>query len=153
MADLLACVPDDWVDDAASLGAAFARRYPSWQGTDAKINPSFAGSEHVGGADPDLIVDGCVWEIRTTKRRKGRSVRMYQLLGPFLLDDDDVGMMLSLASGRVPGGDESEHKVSSPLLGDWMDGPAELLPEATEWDEIARFIHVNEQSGPQDLRD
>ena len=60
------------------------------------------------------------------------------------LDEEDVGMMLSFASGRVPDGDESENKVSSPLLSDWLDGLAELPPEAAEWEEISRFIHVVE---------
>ena len=89
VAELLALVPNDWVDDAAALGAEFVRRYSSWHGADAILNPSFAGSDHVGGADADLIVDGCLWELRTTKKRKAQGIWLYQLLGYVLLDYDN----------------------------------------------------------------
>ena len=42
--ELLALVPDDWVEDATALGSAFAERYPAWHGTGAVLNPTFAGS-------------------------------------------------------------------------------------------------------------
>ena len=103
---LLALVPEDWVADAAALGAAFAERYPSWHGADAVLNPEFAGAADVGGADGDFIADGCLWEIKTTKDRvKGRD--LHQLLGYSLLDYEDeyaidrVGVLLPRQNTQV----------------------------------------------------
>ena len=98
--ELLALVPDDWVEDAAALGSAFAERYPAWHGTGAVLNPTFAGSRDIGGADADLITDGCLWEIKTTKERGARGEWLRQLLGYVLLDYEDehaidrVGLLL-----------------------------------------------------------
>ena len=89
-ADLLASVPDEWVEDAACLGTAFSARYPEWQGANAELNPEFAGSADIDGADADLIADGCLWEIKTTKERGLRGILLYQLLGYLLLDYDDA---------------------------------------------------------------
>ena len=106
-ADLLALVPDDWVEDAAALGAAFAKQYPSWHGANATLNPTFAGSAHIGGADADLIVDGCLWEIKTSKQPQGQGEWLRQLLGYVLLDYDDeraierVGLLLPRQNRRV----------------------------------------------------
>ena len=104
--DMLAAVPEDWAEDAAALGAAFAERYPSWHGADAVLNPEFAGAADVGGADGDFIADGCLWEIKTTKDRvKGKD--LHQLLGYLLLDYDDeygidrVGVLLPRQNTRV----------------------------------------------------
>ena len=104
---LLALVPDSWVEDAAILGAAFAERYRSWQGTEAALNPSLAGSADVGGADADLVSDGCLWDIKTTTRRGAEGRWLRQLLGYVLLDYDDelaierVGLLLPRQDTRV----------------------------------------------------
>ena len=98
--ELLALVPDDWVEDAAALGAAFAERYPEWHGAGAVLNPNFAGSIDIGGADADLITGGCLWEIKTTKSRGAQGEWLRQLLGYVLLDYEDehaierVGLLL-----------------------------------------------------------
>ena len=105
--DLLARVPDEWVEDAAALGAAFSERYALWRGSDAVLNPTFAGSLDVGGADADLIADGCLWEIKTTKKRGGEGKWLHQLLGYALLDYEDeyaidrVGVLLPRQNTRV----------------------------------------------------
>ena len=105
--ELLELVPDDWVEDAAALGAAFAERYPSWHGADAVLNPEFAGAADIGGADGDLIADGCLWEIKTTKERGLKGVVLHQLLGYALLDYDDkyaidrIGVLLPRQDTRV----------------------------------------------------
>ena len=99
-AEFLELVPDGWVEDAAALGAAFVKRYPSWHGAGAVLNPSFAGSTDVGGADADLIADGCVWEIKTTTQPGAKGIWLHQLLGYVLLDYwgeykvDSVGLVL-----------------------------------------------------------
>ena len=106
-ADLLASVPDEWVEDAACLGTAFSARYPEWQGANAELNPEFAGSADIDGADADLIADGCLWEIKTTKRQGGEGWWLHQLLGYALLDYEDeyginrVGVLLPRQNTRV----------------------------------------------------
>lgn len=106
--ELLARVPDDLVEDAAALGTAFSERYASWRGSpDAVLNPTFAGSTDVGGADADFIVDGCLWDIKTTKVRGTKSVHLYQIIGYVLLDYedefgiDDVGLLLPRQNTRI----------------------------------------------------
>ena len=106
-ADLLASVPDEWVEDAACLGTAFSARYPEWQGANAELNPEFAGSADIDGADADLIADGCLWEIKTTKRQGGQGAWLHQLLGYALLDYEDqyaierVGLLLPRHNTQV----------------------------------------------------
>ena len=101
-AELLALVPDDWVLDVAALGAAFSDRYPKWHGrADAILNPAFAGSIDVGGADADLIADGCLWEIKTTRARSAR--RAWLLLLDYGADHaiERVGLLLPRQGTRV----------------------------------------------------
>lgn len=63
-----------------------------WRGAQAVLNPDFSGSGDVGGADADLIMDSCLWEIRCTERPRGQSDWLYELLSYVLLDyDDDYG--------------------------------------------------------------
>lgn len=50
------------------------------------LNPTFAGSTDVGGADADLIVDGCLLEIKTTKAMSLDAEWLRQLFGYLLLD-------------------------------------------------------------------
>lgn len=88
-ADLLSAVPDDWVEDVAALASAFSERYPEWRGAAATLNPTFTGSADIGGADADFILDGCLWDIKTTIGQQGQSAHIYQLLGYALLDYDN----------------------------------------------------------------
>ncbi len=49
--------------------------------------PSFDGSTFVGGADADLIVDGCLYDVKTTMKPRDRLPQnVRQLLGYALLD-------------------------------------------------------------------
>ncbi len=104
-AQLLALVPDDWVDDVTALGSAFSRRHTAWRGADAVLNPNFTGSLDIGGADADLVVENCLWEIKT-ERRAGR-MWFDQLLGYVLLDYegeyaiDSVGVLLPRQDAQV----------------------------------------------------
>jgi hypothetical protein len=59
---------------------------------DVRLRPVFDGSIDVGGADADLIIGRCLWEVKTTKDA-GRISRKYfwpyQLLGYVFLDYTD----------------------------------------------------------------
>ena len=85
---LLKAIPRAWVEDVAVLAATFMHRHADWQGMPATLNPVFAGARDVGGADGDLIVDGCLWDIKTTIQR-AQGKWLLQLLGYALLDYDD----------------------------------------------------------------
>ena len=88
-AGLLDAIPAALVADVTALAAAFTERHPTWHGAPATLNPKFAGSSDVGGADGDLIVDGCLWEIKTAVAVRARGAWLYQLLGYVLLDYED----------------------------------------------------------------
>jgi hypothetical protein len=67
-------------------------------------NPTFALSRQLGGADGDLIIGGCLVDIKTTINPSMRRQAAYQLVGYLLADTHDergvtdVGFYLS----RVP---------------------------------------------------
>jgi hypothetical protein len=100
--DLLALPPQTWIDDLCALSAAFADHYSALSERPFVLNPTFAGSADIGGADADLIVDGCLLDVKTTVDPKFTRTRvLYQFLGYTLLDYDDrygidaVGVYLS----------------------------------------------------------
>lgn len=56
----------------------------------AVCGPAFAGSSWVDGADGDLIVEGCLYEVKTTKAPREKLVDAFrQLFGYVLLDWSD----------------------------------------------------------------
>ena len=66
------------------------------------------------------------------------------------LEDDDVGLMLCLVSGRAPKAPGGEAAIESEFLTDFLDGLWELAPDADEWKDIEAFVQaVNEMA---DLR-
>ena len=95
------------VDGSIAIEVADIMRLVDPPAADSVVcGPSFDGSAFVGGADADLIVDGCLYDVKTTmKPRRGlpRSVR--QLLGYALLDWNDalagIGGVLFLAPRNV----------------------------------------------------
>ena len=103
---LLQAIPQAWVEDVAALARAFSHRHADWQGAPAILNPVFAGARDVGGADGDLIVDNCLWDIKTTIQ-KARGRWLHQLLAYVLLDYDDeyaikrVGLLFPRQGSRV----------------------------------------------------
>lgn len=88
-ADLMDAIPAILVADMTALAGAFVERCPAWHGAPATLGPQFTGSPDVGGADGDLIVDGCLWEIKTTVQTRAKRAWLYQLLGYLLLDYED----------------------------------------------------------------
>jgi hypothetical protein len=51
---------------------------------------TFAGSKDIGGADCDLIIDGCLIDFKTTIRPGIETAQLRQLIGYWLLDYDDA---------------------------------------------------------------
>jgi hypothetical protein len=100
---LLALAPQAAIDDIRQLSWKFYDRHRDLLMHDAVLNPTFAGSSMIGGADADLIVDRCLIELKTTinPRRFADRSWPWQLLGYVLLDFGDryiisgVGVYLS----------------------------------------------------------
>ncbi|MEA2515709.1 MAG: hypothetical protein QOJ59_5198 [Thermomicrobiales bacterium] len=79
------------VDDLCALSWAFYDRHADVLTKPVILNPTFEGSDDIGGADADLVIDGCLWEIKTYKQPQAKQIyeTAYQLLGYALLDYDD----------------------------------------------------------------
>ena len=60
------------------------------EGETTQLGPTFEGSTYVNGADGDLIIGGCLCDIKTTlDPRRDLPNTMRQLIGYMLLDWDD----------------------------------------------------------------
>lgn len=86
--EILSSVPNTCVKDMAYIFRSFLKIASSHFADQSKIvtNPKFDGSYIVGGADGDLIYDGCLIEFKTTKDDKLSGQMFHQLLGYYLLD-------------------------------------------------------------------
>lgn len=86
---VLAIVPDARVKDIARMSGACQTVLAPYLDRDYVLNPVFAGSTYVGGADADLILDRRLIEIKTTADPRLDQNWLLQLLGYVLLDWDD----------------------------------------------------------------
>ena len=64
--DLLDLCPPDALKDLTEVSAAFIGSQHGLLNKPAVLNPTFADSKLIGGADGDLIADGCYIDIKTT---------------------------------------------------------------------------------------
>lgn len=76
------------VKDVMSLSSSFYSQNKKLLKSFSKVHlgKSLAGSKDVAGADFDLVVDGCLFEIKTTIKPKITTAFLRQLIGYFLLD-------------------------------------------------------------------
>ena len=86
--DFLDSFPSDWVSDLAQLAALFVVVFADRLQEPAVLNPVFAQSAAVGGADADIIVGGTLLEIKTTINPRIDAAWIRQLLGYLLLDTE-----------------------------------------------------------------
>ncbi len=84
--EFLGAIPDMWVEDLAQLAQLFLDAFGDRFARPAVLNPVFAQSRAVGGADADLISDGTLLEIKTTINPRIDGAWIRQLLGYLLLD-------------------------------------------------------------------
>jgi len=83
---LLALPPTDAVRDLGKISRGFHATQQDLLPRPSTLNPMFAGSADVGGAGADLIVDGCLIEIKTLATPKITGKMLHQLLGYVFLD-------------------------------------------------------------------
>lgn len=95
--ELLAIPEDAWVDDISALSWLFYDKCSHLLSQASILNPTFAGSGDVGGADADLIVNGCLFDMKTTKQANVDPNWLRQLIGYLLLDYDDTYHIDSVA--------------------------------------------------------
>lgn len=89
--DALALVPQAAVDDLAVMTALLCERLAELVTAPAVLNPTFDGSNAIGGADADIIVESMLLELKTTRQGKFERVEhVCQLLGYALLDYSNV---------------------------------------------------------------
>lgn len=86
LSSLFELVKQPWLDDLAALAALWQESSRHLAPQNIILNPTFAGSGGVGGADADFILDGCLFDMKTTIRSGWTSQWFYQLLGYVLLD-------------------------------------------------------------------
>lgn len=77
------------VNDMCELSFLFYEQFKGAFQSSVVLNPAFAGSRDVGGADADFILDGNLVDIKATVNPKIDSIWIYQLLGYVLLDYND----------------------------------------------------------------
>ena len=87
--ELLAISEDAWINDLCAMSTLFYDNYHHLLSQPCIPNPTFVGSGDVGGADADIIVDGCLIEIKSSIQPKIVAKWLYQLAGYVLLDYDD----------------------------------------------------------------
>jgi len=108
VADLLSIADEGWVNDLCSLSDRFYRRYREHLSDPVHLNPTFAGSHDIGGADADLILNGCLLDIKTTVTPAITKTMLYQLVGYTLLDYEDeyqiteIGIYLARQATTLP---------------------------------------------------
>lgn len=96
-AELLERAENAWIDDLCQLSWGFYDQASDLLSKQVVLNPVFDGSPDVGGADADLIVDGCLIDIKTTIKPQIEPLWLYQLLGYALLDYSDRYRIRSVA--------------------------------------------------------
>lgn len=86
---LVAIPQESWVDDLGVLFTCFYNRQHALLSKSHILNPTFMGSAYVGGADADLVVDGCLIDIKTSTFPQIKAEYLHQLAGYLLLDFED----------------------------------------------------------------
>ncbi len=89
VAELLAIPQAMWIEDLCAMSSLFCERYQELFSRPHALNPTFAGSPDVGGADADMVIDGCLIDIKATVRPSLEPEHLYQLAGYLLLDYTD----------------------------------------------------------------
>lgn len=84
--DLLSIAEPHCVDDLCKLSWMFYDCCADLLSLPAILKPNFDGSQDIGGANGDLIIDRCLIDIKSTVNPVLRSKWLYQLLGYVLLD-------------------------------------------------------------------
>jgi hypothetical protein len=136
---LLAMAPEPVVTDLVDLAKLFYQRCGDILEQSVNLNPNFAGSLDVGGADADLIIDQVLYELKTSKNHVIEPKWLWQLLGYLLLDYDDALGIRSLGIYMVRHGIRLQWTVHKALCALSGQVPAPDLAELrAEFQEVCQ---------------
>ncbi len=118
VSNMLRAVDASIVADLVSLSIKF---YEQQRGLLKKfkkvvIGGVFSGSGDVGGADFDLLVDGCLVDFKSTRKPKITTKDLRQLVGYWLLDYDNAFKIRSVAITLLRHGCTQEFEIERDLL-------------------------------------
>ena len=89
--DELLAIPDDtWIADLCAMATLFYDNYHDLLSHHYKLNPGFMGIGGIANSDGDLIIDGCLIEIKASKNSMLNTKWLRQLVGYLLLDYNDT---------------------------------------------------------------
>ena len=94
--ELLAVPGPAVIDDVCRLSSLFYDQFHGLLARPHILNPTFKGSRDVGGADADLIVDGCLIDIKTSISPTIEPEWLRQIVGYTLLDYNDERQIKSV---------------------------------------------------------
>ena len=138
--ELLLRIGASWAQDVCQIGQRFYERQTSWLEASFILNPTFTGSGDVGGADADMVVDGCLIDIKTTKNPKVESNWLYQIVGYLLLDYDDSLAMRSAGIYMARQGELLRWPADELLVALTNDSTATLVALRKEFRSICEGI-------------
>lgn len=127
--DLLAVAEPIWLDDMRQLSWRFYEGFSHLLELTHILNPTFDGSPDVGGADADLIVDGALIDIKTSKNQRIDAYFIRELLGYTLLDYSDRYHIDSIGLYMSRQGILFKWSLDE-VFGDLCPGPAPSIAEA-----------------------
>jgi hypothetical protein len=78
----------DEVEDLYNLTQGFYKTCDSWFSKPVVCNPLFPNGDLIGGADGDLIIDDCLFDLKCSKKTRPLTMWLYQIIGYVLLDTD-----------------------------------------------------------------
>lgn len=132
LAALLAALPEDWVADLVALASLALTAFAERLDRPAVLNPVFAASEVIGGADADLIADGALVEVKATVNPRIDGAWIRQLVGYTLLDTGDEFGISAIALYLARQGRLFEWPINEALQ-TLAGGPVNLAAERTEF--------------------
>ena len=142
--DLIRKPPQSFIDDIKAQNGRFRTAMSDFLNMPAVLNPTFSGSRDVGGADADLIIDGCLIELKSSRKNLD-SDDLRQVLGYCLLDYDGTHRISSLAIYRTRHG-ITHHWTISDFLVRAMQFPKSLPDLRNEFRELverSRTFHTS----------
>ena len=106
------------VKDVLGLSEIFYNRHSKLLTKPRKVicQGTLAGSEDVGGADFDLLVDGCLFDFKATRKPTIRLDYLRQLIGYWLLDYKDERKIRSVALSLLRHGHTQYFDIRHDLL-------------------------------------
>lgn len=106
------------VEDIVALSRKFYQTHKSAirRGRKVVVGGTLAGSADIGGADFDLLVDGCLFDFKASRHPKITTQHLRQMVGYWLLDYDDALKIRSIAVSLVRHGHTAYFDVERDLL-------------------------------------